>query len=111
MPKPTGTIGTTKMKIMAVISHNLEHNHQSYGYNIWQSLKNNFYVYLKESDVRNVYHHLKDLCNLDLLERIETKHPETNITCTYQLTDKATHIKNRYIPYLNIIRQKTNNTK
>jgi hypothetical protein len=67
LPKPKGTIGGTKMKIMALICNNSDCGMESYGYNIWQSLKSNFHIYLNDNDIRNVYHHLRGLCELDLL--------------------------------------------
>ena len=64
MVKPKGTTGATKMKIMAIIDHNCGNGADSYGYTIWQSLKAHFYIYLTDGDVRNVYHHLKELTEL-----------------------------------------------
>jgi hypothetical protein len=107
MPKPRGSTGATKMKIMAVICHNGECGDQAYGYNIWQTLKDNFYMYMNESDVRNVYHHLKDLCQLNLVERMECEDPATNIKCWYSLTEKGIGLMNNYLPYLEVLRRKT----
>jgi len=71
MVKPKGTTGATKMKIMAIIDHNCGNGADSYGYTIWQSLKAHFYIYLTDGDVRNVYHHLKELTELGYLIRAE----------------------------------------
>ena len=103
MPKPKGTMGATKMKIMAIICHNCEYGNESYGYNIWQSLKGVFHIYLNDCDVRNVYHHLKELCELDLAVRIEGEAADSNTRCLYRLTEKGTSMRDRYSPYLEIV--------
>ncbi len=105
LPKPKGTTGATKMKIMAVIRHNCETSGISYGYNIWQTLKDYFYIYLNDCDVRNVYHHLRELCDLDLLERVEEQETDPNKRCLYQLTEKGRNMESRYAPYLEIVRR------
>lgn len=104
MPKPRGTTGATKMKIMAVVCYNAECGQRSYGYDIWRALKTYFHIYLKEGDIRNVYHHLKDLCALDMLARDEDLVPGTTKRCFYQLTERGRSIKHRYEPYLEIVR-------
>ncbi len=103
--KPKGTTGATKMKIMAIICHNCEHGEDSYGYTIWQSLKEHFYIYLRDSDVRNVYHHLKELTELDYIVRDETFRNDPAKRCLYQLTDKGRSLEGRYSPYLEIVRR------
>lgn len=105
MPKPKGTTGATKMKIMAIICHNGEYGKDSYGYIIWQSLKDPFHTYLNDCDVRNVYHHLKELCELELLERIGTLDSDTNKRCLYKLTAKGRNLRYKYAPYLEILYQ------
>ena len=103
LPKPKGTTGATKMKIMAIICYNADCGLNSYGYNIWQTLKTHFYTYLNDGDVRNVYHHLKDLCALDLLEREEAFGPGSTKRCLYNMTEKGRSLKNRYERYLEIV--------
>lgn len=103
MPKPKGSIGATKMKIMAVICYNGECGRYSYGYQVWQALKNNFYIYINEGDVRNVYHHLKGLCALDLIERIHMSESEASERCLYRLTEKGQNLRSRYHPFLEIL--------
>lgn len=105
MPKPKGTTGATKMKIMAIVCHNCECEKESYGYEIWQSLKGFFHMYINDCDIRNVYHHLKDLCNLELLERIEELDLDSNKRCLYQLTAKGRKLRSRYAPYLEILQR------
>jgi len=102
LPKPKGSIGATKMKIMAVICHNGECGRDSYGYRVWQALKSHFYVYLNDCDVRNVYHHLNGLCELGLIERLQT--PEDADRCLYRLTEKGRNLQDRYHPYLEVLR-------
>ena len=105
LPKPRGTTGATKMKIMAIICYNADCGLNSYGYNIWQALKNHFHTYLNDDDVRNVYHHLKDLCALDLLNREEVLGPGFTRKCLYHLTERGRSLKTRYERYLEIVRQ------
>lgn len=107
VPKPRGTTGATKMKIMAIICYHDEcaRIHESYGYNIWQVLKKYFHIYLNDGDIRNVYHHLKGLCNFNLLAREETQALGPTNRCLYQMTDKGQSIKQKFKPYLEIIRR------
>jgi len=100
MVKPKGTIGSTKMKIIAIIHFNCNNNMDTHGYTIWQTLKSSFHVYLDDNDVRNVYHHLKGLCNLGYLERRE---PVVNVKCCYDITEKGIQLVSRYEPYLRVL--------
>ena len=101
MPKPKGTCGATKMKIMSAISAHEEIGKKSYGYNLWQCLKNNFYIYMNDSDIRNVYHHLNDLCGLGYI----TKCPEDSddVKQCYRMTDSGRALQIKYKPYLDIL--------
>ena len=105
MVKPKGTTGATKMKIMAIIDHNCGNGADSYGYTIWQSLKDHFHLYLTDSDVRNVYHHLKELTELGYLTREESLAGDPTKRCLYTLTEDGRSIESRYSPYLNIVRR------
>ena len=107
MVKPKGTVGTTKMKIMAIICHNCDLGEESYGYNLWQSLKGHFHIYLQESDVRNVYHHLRELNELGYLERRENIRDDPNTRCLYTLTEKGRGLESRFSPYLEIVKRRT----
>lgn len=104
MPKPKGSTGATKMKILAIVCHNGECGRESYGYGIWQDLKKNFYTYLNDNEVRNVYHHLHDLCKTDLLLRVEETDMVLN-RCAYKLTEKGKSLKDKYRHYLEILKQ------
>jgi DNA-binding PadR family transcriptional regulator len=106
LPKPKGTTGATKMKIMAIIRHNCERGEVIYGYNIWQSLKDIFHIYLTDSDVRNVYHHLKELADLEYIVRDEEYRKDAVQRCLYHMTEKGMALENRYLPYLEIVRKK-----
>ncbi|UCD43763.1 MAG: helix-turn-helix transcriptional regulator [Candidatus Bathyarchaeota archaeon] len=105
MVKPKGTTGATKMKIMALISFNQTVGRESYGYTIWQSLKELFYIYLNDCDVRNVYHHLKELCDLDLIEKVDLPASDVDNRCFYTITDKGLDMKIKYDPYLLIVQR------
>lgn len=105
MTKPKGTTGATKMKIMAIIHHACENGEEAYGYNIWQCLKEYFHTYINDCDVRNVYSHLKDLCDLKFLERKDNISFEMNTRCLYNITDIGQKLEYRYSPYLQILRQ------
>jgi DNA-binding PadR family transcriptional regulator len=111
MVKPKGTVGATKMKIMAIISYNCNHGDEAYGYNIWQCLKDYFHIYLKDCDVRNVYHHLKELSELGYLERMASLDEDPHNRCLYTLTDEGRGLENRYSPYLEIVERSTVSTK
>ncbi len=104
MPKPMGTTGATKMKILAIVCHNCDKGLDSYGYTIWQSLKELFHIYLNDCDVRNVYHHLSELCELNLLEKMEGAEPDPNQRCLYRITDKGRGLEDKFSPYLEVVR-------
>ena len=91
------------MKIMAIIYNNQYSGTQSYGYLIWQSLKELFHIYLNDCDVRNVYHHLKELHELDLIERKDSSQIDANKRCFYTITGKGIEMKGRYDPYIEIL--------
>jgi DNA-binding PadR family transcriptional regulator len=101
MPKPKGTCGATKMKILAVISVHEELGKKSYGYNIWQCLKKNFYTYMNEKDIRNVYHHLNDLVTLGYIQKC----PEASddIKQCYKITDAGNGLKEKFAPFVGIL--------
>jgi DNA-binding PadR family transcriptional regulator len=111
MVKPKGTIGATKMKIMAIVCYNCDHGEESYGYNIWQSLKNHFYIYLRDSDVRNVYHHLKELNKFGYLERMSSVEDDPNKRCLYTITEEGRNLESYYSPYLEIVKRSSGPVK
>ncbi len=101
MPKPKGTCGATKMKILAVMCNDFENERGSYGYSIWQELKTSFYVYMNDNDVRNVYHHLNDLCALGYITKSED--PVDSPRCFYALTQQGHGVRHRYQKFIDIL--------
>jgi DNA-binding PadR family transcriptional regulator len=104
MPKPQGSIGETKFKILAIIYRNDISGICSYGYSIWAVMKTRFYCYLDEGNLRNVYRHLKDLEEAGLIERSKKQtggnSPERQL---YLLTESGRQLKNRFNKYLQIL--------
>lgn len=101
MPKPKGTCGATKMKILAVISVYEKLGKKSYGYNIWQCLKTKFFTYMNDKDIRNVYHHLNDLCVLGYIKKC----PEASddVKQCYKITDEGNGLKEKFAPFVGIL--------
>ena len=101
MPKPKGTCGATKMKILAIMDLDTGMGKESYGYDIWQRLKGSFYTYMDDNDVRNVYHHLNDLCGLGYIARC--REDEERPKCYYTLTPTGSDLRHRYQRFLDIL--------
>jgi DNA-binding PadR family transcriptional regulator len=104
MPRPHGSIGETKFKILAIIYRNEVNGNESYGYNIWALMKTQFHCYLEDINLRNVYRHLKDLEEAGLIERrtkqsVE-KAPKRQL---YSLTESGRQLKTRFNKYLEIL--------
>jgi DNA-binding PadR family transcriptional regulator len=104
MPKPQGSIGETKFKILAIIYRNDIDGNGSYGYSIWTIMKKQFYCYLDDANLRNVYRHLKDLEEAGLIEK-STKQtggnsPERQL---YLPTESGRQLKKRFNKYLQIL--------
>ena len=104
MPRPIGTLGETKMKILAIMHHQELQGTPSYGYNIWNLLKQKFYLYMNEGDLRNVYRHLKELSNLNLITR-GSDQPVKGVPKRqpYSLTEKSRELKQRFNRYLDVL--------
>jgi DNA-binding PadR family transcriptional regulator len=104
MPKPQGSIGETKIKILAIIYRNDVNKSISYGYSIWTVMKKRFYCYLDDADLRNVYRHLKDLEEVGLIEKSKKQtggnSPERQL---YLLTESGRQLKSRFNKYLQIL--------
>jgi DNA-binding PadR family transcriptional regulator len=101
MPKPQGSCGATKMKILAIICNNCDDGQESYGYDIWRIMKESFHIYLDDKDIGNVYHHLNDLCALNYVSRDDSV-PDGR--CFYNVTDEGRAVKTRYSRYIEILR-------
>jgi DNA-binding PadR family transcriptional regulator len=105
MPKPQGSIGETKFKILAIICRDEVTGNGSYGYNIWNTMKKRFYCYLEDANLRNVYRHLKDLEDAGLIEKSKKQtgghSPERQL---YLLTESGRQLRNRFNKYLRILK-------
>ncbi len=104
MPRPVGTIGETKFKILAIIHFNELRGTATYGYGTWRILKGRFHTYLDQGDLRNVYRHLKDLEKFGLV----TRGPHQTVKGApkrqpYTLTDKGRQLKPKFTRYLDIL--------
>jgi len=106
MPRPSGAIGETKLKILAIIYWNELQGITSYGYNIWKILKKKFHCYLDDRYLRNVYSHLKDLNEVGLVKKGE-KQPMKDAPKRqlYSLTDKGRQLKQKFNRYLQILEE------
>ncbi|MDH5634680.1 MAG: helix-turn-helix transcriptional regulator [Candidatus Bathyarchaeota archaeon] len=104
MPRPTGTIGETKLKILAIVCFNDSRGTNTYGYDVWKVLKEGFHTYFDEGNLRNVYRHLKDLEKLGLISR----GPQQTIKGVprrqpYSLTEKGREIKPKFTRYIELL--------
>ncbi len=106
MPRPVGTIGETKLKILAIIYQNELHGTTSYGYNIWATLKKKFHCYIDDRNLRNVYRHLKDLNEVGLVKK-GTSQPAENAPKRrlYSLTNNGRLLKQKFSKYLQILEE------
>lgn len=112
MPRPIGTIGETKFKILSIIYLNELRGIMTYGYDIWRILKEKFHTYLDPGDLRNVYRHLKDLERFGLISRGKPQTVEAAPKRqTYLLTDKGKVMKERYARYVDILENKAGNLR
>ena len=106
MPRLVGTIGETKLKILAIIYQNELHGTASYGYNIWTNLKKQFHCYIDDRNLRNVYRHLKDLNKVGLVKKsakqVAEKAPKRRL---YSLTNNGRRLKQKFSKYLQILEE------
>jgi DNA-binding PadR family transcriptional regulator len=100
LPKPQGSCGATKMKILAIICNNYDYGQESYGYDIWKTMKEHFHIYLDDNEIGNVYHHLNDLCGLNYLTREDSF---TDGKCFYRMTEEGQALRGRYSKYMEIL--------
>ena len=104
MPKPQGSIGETKFKILAIIYRNDISGICSYGYSVWTVMKTRFYCYLDDGNLRNVYRHLKDLNEAGLVEkRTKQSGENTPERQLYSLTESGRQLKERFKKYLQVL--------
>ena len=106
MGKPKGSIGETKLKILAILSHNDHTRTPSYGYNIWKILNEQYYDCLGENGLRNVYHHLHDLQSQKLIiNHMRQSIEDTPERRLYQLTEKGMTLQKQFERYLKPLRK------
>lgn len=106
VPRPVGTIGETKLKILAIIYRNELRGTVSYGYNIWRTLKEELYCYLNPGNLRNVYRHLKDLNELGLVKKGGSQFAqEAPRRQLYLLTSDGKQLKPKFNDYLQILQK------
>ena len=87
------------MKILAIISNNDDYSQESYGYDIWKTMKEHFHMYLDDNDVGNIYHHLNDLCSLNYLNREDS----VDGKCLYNMTYDGQALRERFSKYIEIL--------
>ncbi len=88
------------MKILAIICHNDENGEESYGYDIWKTMKEQFHIYLGDNDIGNVYHHLNDLCALNYVIRSD----DDGRCCYYKITEEGLAIRVKFASYMDIMK-------
>ena len=88
---------------MAVICYNCEKEIDAYGYTIWQTLKDVFHIYINDNDVRNVYHHLNDLCQLGYIQKLNDMNYMTDNRCLYQITENGQAQLTKYEHYKRVL--------
>ena len=104
MPRPHGSIGETKFKILAVIFANELNGKESYGYNIWAIIKTQFHCYLDQINLRNIYRHLKDLEEAGLIKKSAIQGVENAPKRQlYSITQNGRQLKKKFNKYLQIL--------
>ena len=101
MGRPRGSIGDTKLKLLAILHYNEKTGEFSYGYGIWKMMNQRYNCCLGEDGLRNVYHHLENLHNLGLVVK-NSNHlvegaPERHL---YGLTTKGRSLHREYEQYM-----------
>ena len=100
LPKPQGSCGSTKMKILAIIDQHSNSEREAYGYDIWKTMKDQFHIYLNDNDIGNVYHHLNDLCSLNYVCRAG----DDGRCCYYKITEEGLAMRPKYEQYIAIMK-------
>ena len=86
---PSPTLSKTKQKILAIIYLLEKKDSSPYGYKIWQLL-DKFEHDLGSPDIRNVYRHLNDLCELQYIVKDSSEDPKDAPTRQiYKLTEEG----------------------
>lgn len=104
--KPRGSIGETKLKVMAILHYEEGVGITSYGYGMWKVMKERYHSCLSEDGLRNIYHHLEDLNDLGLIRRVSDQPikgaPRRRV---YRLTEKGRDLQNKFARYLEILQE------
>lgn len=104
MGKPRGSIGETKLKVMAILHHEERVGVTSYGYGIWKVMKERYHSCLSEDGLRNIYHHLEDLNDLGLIRKVSIQSVKgTPRRRVYRLTEKGRDLQNKFARYLDYL--------
>jgi DNA-binding PadR family transcriptional regulator len=86
---PSLTLSKTKQKIIAIMYHLEKNEDTPYGYKIWQLLSR-LEKELGSPDIRNVYRHLSDLCELQYAVKGTSETPkDAPPRHIYQLTEEG----------------------
>jgi DNA-binding PadR family transcriptional regulator len=101
MGKPKGSIGETKLKILAILSYNDDSSSPSYGYGIWKTLNERYYSCLGPGRLRNVYHHLHDLEQRNYIASCSNSSPnDTSERRLYNITQEGMAFQEKFNKYL-----------
>ncbi|MFX1519885.1 MAG: helix-turn-helix transcriptional regulator [Promethearchaeota archaeon] len=86
---PSSTLSKTKQKIIAIMYHLEKNDDTPYGYKIWKLLSK-LEKELGSPDIRNVYRHLNDLCELQYVAKGTSENPkDAPPRQVYQLTEEG----------------------
>lgn len=101
MGRPKGSLGETKLKLLAVLHSNEKTGDSSYGYGVWKMMNQRYRCCLGDDGLRNIYHHLENLHDLGFVMR-SSNHliegaPERHL---YDLTSKGRELYEKYGRYL-----------
>jgi DNA-binding PadR family transcriptional regulator len=104
MGKPKGSIGETKLKILAILHHNASGGIASYGYGVWKTMTTRYHTCLGDDGLRNIYHHLEDLRQRGLVTR-GSHQPVKGVPPRrlYHLTEQGNRLRPKFDRYLTII--------
>ena len=101
MARPRGSIGETKLRLLAILYQNEKRGNASYGYAVWKELSTKYQTCTGEDGLRNVYHHLEGLLHSELVNRTamqpSLRAPQRHL---YDLTVKGRSLLTKYERYV-----------
>jgi DNA-binding PadR family transcriptional regulator len=101
LARPKGSIGETKLRVLAILYLNEEKGDTSYGYAVWKELSRKYETCLGEDGLRNVYHHLEGLLDSELVSRSAVQpSPRAPQRHLYGLTVKGRSLFTKYERYV-----------